>query len=102
MAAFCNVPDEETARTMARSLIDGRLAACVNILTPCASVYRWEGKTEEEKEIPMLIKTIPEKVPALREAITNWHPFDTPELIILPITDGLPDYLKWVREECQE
>jgi len=91
-----NLPDRASAETLAASLVDNRLAACVNILPPCRSVYRWKGATEAADEIPMLIKTTETNYAALEAAIRALHPYETPEIIAVPITQGLPDYLAWV------
>lgn len=61
-------------------------------------MYRWRGKTEEEKETPLIIKTARQNIPALKKAVREWHPYETPELVFLPVQDGLPDYLRWAAE----
>ena len=91
-----NLPDRASAETLAASLVDNRLAACVNILAPCRSVYRWKGAIEAADEIPLLIKTTETNYVALEGAIRALHPYETPEIIAVPITQGLPDYLAWV------
>jgi periplasmic divalent cation tolerance protein len=88
-----NLPDRDSAGRLAHALIDGRLAACVNILSPCRSVYRWQGKTEDAEEFPMLIKTTRERYPALETAIRAGHPYELPEIIAVPMAGGLPAYL---------
>jgi periplasmic divalent cation tolerance protein len=93
------VGDRETALKIARHLIDGRLAACVNVLAPCTSVYRWQGKTEEAQEIPLLIKTHREAYPAVEAAIREMHPYELPEIVAVPVERGLPAYLEWVASE---
>jgi len=94
-----NLPDAASARTLARALVEARLAACVNILGPCQSVYRWQGQIEEATEIPVLIKTTAERYAALEAAIRRQHPYELPEIIAVPIQHGLPDYLAWVTTE---
>ena len=96
-----NLPDRITAEALAASLVEDRLAACVNILQPCRSVYRWKGAVEKAEEVPMLIKTTEACYPALEDAIRARHPYETPELIALPVANGLPDYLAWVEAETQ-
>lgn len=94
-----SLPDEVSARALAARLVDERLAACVNILAPCASVYRWQGAIEEAQEIPLLIKTAAERYPALEAAIRASHPYELPEIVAVTIARGLPDYLNWVVAE---
>ncbi len=101
LLVLTNLPDRISAETLAASLVEDRLAACVNILQPCSSVYRWKGAVEKADEVPMLIKTTEARYPALEEAIRAKHPYETPELIALPVVDGLPDYLAWVEAETQ-
>jgi len=96
LLVLTNLPDQATAETLAAALVDNRLAACVNILAPCRSVYRWKGATETADEVPLLIKTTEANYGALEAAICALHPYETPEIIAVPVTHGLPDYLAWV------
>ena len=91
-----NLPDAESARALATKLIEQRVAACVNILAPCLSIYRWEGKLEEAEEVPLLIKTSAARYAALEEAIRAYHPYELPEIVAVRVEKGLPDYLAWV------
>jgi periplasmic divalent cation tolerance protein len=99
LLVLTNLPDGETARTIARHLVSARLAACINILAPCQSVYRWDSRIEEAEEIPMLIKTNSECYAALEAAIREKHPYELPEIIAVPIDRGLPAYLAWLANE---
>ncbi len=101
LLVLTNLPDRTTAETLAATLVESRLAACVNILQPCRSIYRWKGAVETTDEVPMLIKTTEARYPALEAAIRAQHPYETPELIALPVVNGLPDYLAWVAAETQ-
>lgn len=101
LLVITNFPDEDAARRLAAQVVELRLAACVNILAPCRSVYRWEGHVEEGEEHPLLIKTTVERYPALERAILDHHPFDVPEIIALPVSAGLPAYLGWVATETR-
>ena len=87
------------AEQLAGMLIERRLAACVNLLAPARSLYRWEGKLERATEIPMLIKTTHAAYPALESAIRERHPYQLPELLALSVAQGLPAYLDWVCAE---
>lgn len=102
LLVISNCPDTACAEQLAQALIESRLAACVNILPACRSVYRWQGNIEIANEIPLLIKTTTASYPALEALIIRLHPYDVPEIIALPITHGLPDYLRWLDTEIQE
>ena len=101
LLVMTNLPDTASAEVLATALIEERLAACVNILAPCRSVYRWNGAVEQASEVPMLIKTTDDRYAALEAAIRTQHPYELPEIIALPITRGLPDYLAWVDTETR-
>ena len=94
-----SLPDRESAEKLAVLLIERRLAACVNILAPCASVYRWQGEIQHDEEHPLLIKTVKERYAAVEASIRANHPYELPEIIAVPITTGLPAYLQWVESE---
>ena len=93
-----NCPDQDTARLLARTLVELNLAACVNILGRAESVYRWQGKLETETEIPILIKCSADNFTAVKDRITDLHPYELPEIIAVPIVDGLEAYLTWIKE----
>jgi periplasmic divalent cation tolerance protein len=90
--------DDEAAR-LAGSLVEAKLAACVNILPPIKSVYRWKGVVETAEEWMVLIKTRRELVPRLAEEIRRIHSYELPEVVAIPIVDGLADYLAWIDRE---
>jgi periplasmic divalent cation tolerance protein len=94
-----NLPDQESAETLAQLVIEQQLAACVNVLAPCTSVYRWQGKVETSPEVPVLMKTTRERYAALEAAIKANHPYELPEIIAVPVAFGLPAYLAWVAAE---
>ena len=99
LLVLTNLPDLAHAEALATALIEARLAACVNILAPCRSVYRWQDAVERADEIPLLIKTTEDRYPALEAAIRAQHPYALPEIVALPIARGLPEYLAWVTAE---
>ncbi|MEC5384747.1 divalent-cation tolerance protein CutA [Uliginosibacterium sp. H3] len=101
LMVLTTVPDADTAQKIARSLVERRLAACVNILAPCQSIYNWQGSVEDSNEIPMLIKTTAARYGMLEAAITALHPHEVPEIVALPLSHGLPEYLGWVVAETQ-
>ena len=99
LLVLTNVPDRAVAERLADMLLEKKLAACVNILAPCRSVYRWEGAVQHDEEHPMLIKTTAERYAALEQALRAAHPYELPEIIAVPIERGLPAYLDWVAAE---
>lgn len=101
LLVFTTLPDRDRAESLARELIERRLAACVNILAPCTSMYHWEGKTETAAEIPLVAKTTEERYAALEECIRAAHPYDLPEIVAVPVTRGLPGYLAWVTRSVE-
>ena len=99
IAVLTNLPDSESAFNLARELVHLRLAACVNVLAPATSFYRWEGRDEQATEYPLLIKSTRDRFPQLESAIRERHPYALPEIIAWPIEQGLEAYLRWVEEE---
>ncbi len=95
------LPADADAATFAHTLVETRLAACVNLLPGMESIYRWEGKVEQERERQLVIKTTRARVVALRERVRELHPYDVPEFIVLPIVDGHDAYLRWVGESTR-
>jgi len=102
LLVLTNVPEAELAERLARLLVERRLAACVNILPAVSSIYRWAGKIEQAIEIPLLIKTTQACYATLEQAIRDVHPYDVPEIVILPMAGGLPSYLQWMRDETAQ
>ena len=98
IVVLTNMPDRGTAERLAQELVERRLAACVNVLAECTSVYRWKGAVENAKEIPVLIKTRAALYEELEAAISELHPYELPEIVALPIVRGLPEFLEWVNE----
>jgi periplasmic divalent cation tolerance protein len=97
VVVLTTAPAEGThAATLARALVEGHLAACVNVMPAMQSLYRWQGAVEEAPEHQLIIKTTAARVAALREAIRQLHPYELPEFIVLPVADGAPSYLEWI------
>lgn len=96
LIVLCTFPDAEKARQIGAALIERQVAACINLLPGVTSIYRWEDKIEEESEVLGVIKTTEESYPALEAAILELHPYDTPEVIALPVEQSAEKYLKWV------
>jgi periplasmic divalent cation tolerance protein len=101
LLVFTTLPDRAAAERLADALLEQKLAACVNILAPCRSVYRWHGAVQHEEEHPVLIKTTRERYAALEQALRAAHPYELPELIAVPVERGLPAYLDWVAAETR-
>ena len=87
----------DAAGELARTLVAEHLAACVNLLPPMTSIYRWEGEVQHGEERQLLMKTARARVPALLERLRQLHPYDVPEFLVLPVTDGSDAYLEWIR-----
>lgn len=96
------VDNDETARRIARTLVGERLAACVGILPPMTSVYRWKQVLHEDPESQMIIKTAADKVDRLLSRLREVHPYEVPEILVVPVEAGLEDYLGWVEDETRE
>ena len=92
----CGSGDE--AAEIAHALVEERLAACVNILSPVRSIYRWEGKIWDEKEWLLIMKTQKRKFEELEKKVKSLHSYSVPEIIVLPIVEGSASYLKWLEE----
>ena len=99
IVVLTNFPDRDSALVVAKRLVEGRLAACVNVLDGCTSVYRWNAKLESQSEVPVLIKTRGELFSAVQAAILSTHPYQLPEIVAVPVAAGLAEYLSWVQAE---
>jgi periplasmic divalent cation tolerance protein len=98
IVVLCACGSESEAETIARQLVELRLAACVNVSPPVLSVYRWQGKVETAAEWLLTIKTEHSHFPALSEAILDLHSYELPEIIALPVVAGSRPYLQWIGE----
>ena len=94
-------PNPEVAESIARKLVDRRLVACGNVTAPVTSVYRWKGRVRRESEVILFLKTRQSLVGACMKAIRPLHPYEVPEVISVPITEGFPPYLAWVDRETR-
>lgn len=101
LLVLTTLPDRSSAEKLARELVEARLAACVNVLASCHSIYRWQGTLETAEETPLLIKTSSDRYPALEAAILDCHPYQLPEVLALSVVAGLPAYLAWVDAETR-
>ena len=98
LVVLTTLPDRGAATTLARALVERRLAACVNVLAECTSIYRWQGAVEDAQEVPLLIKTRALLYDQLQAAIQELHPYELPEIIAVPVAQGSDEYLQWVGE----
>lgn len=89
-------PDAEVARTISRTLVEEQLAACANLLPGAESVYWWKGVIESSVEVMAFFKTTDEQYKGLESRLKEMHPYETPEIVAIAISEGLPDYLQWV------
>ena len=99
LMVMSNAPDHTTAHSLARALVDAKLAACVNILPGVRSIYRWQSRIEEATEATLLIKTTRDLYPKLQQALVAAHPYDLPEVVAWPLSEGYAPYLQWVSTE---
>jgi periplasmic divalent cation tolerance protein len=94
-------PDAGCAETIARALVEERLAACVNLVPGVRSVYRWEGAVQDDAEVLLVAKTTADRLEALGRRVRAMHPYALPEVLALPASGGSEAYLAWVREETR-
>ena len=89
------------AERIARALVEERLAACVNVVPGVVSIYRWKGNVEQEPELMLVIKTLAERVDALKARLLELHPYELPEVVVIPIVGGHQPYLDWLAEQVR-
>ncbi|WP_457629311.1 divalent-cation tolerance protein CutA [Oceanithermus sp.] len=99
--ALITVPDEETARRIARALVEEGLAACVNLVPGLTSIYTWQGEMHEDAEWLLLAKTTAKAYPRLETRVSELHPYEVPEVLALPVERGLDRYLAWVQQNVK-
>ena len=99
IVVFITASTEEEAAGIAHALVQARLAACVNIVKGIRSVYRWEGKVEDDSEVLMIVKTQRALFDQLQSKVVENHSYSVPGIIALPIVEGQENYMKWLREE---
>ena len=100
LLALSTFPDAETARRISNQIVTEKFAACANILPAVESIYRWKEKVETAGEVIVFFKTTPDRQKAFQEKLRSLHPYDVPEIIFISVTNGLPEYLRWVMENC--
>jgi periplasmic divalent cation tolerance protein len=100
LLALSTFPNAETARRISNQLVTEKFAACANILPAVESIYRWKEKIETTGEVIVFFKTTPDRQKAFQEKLRSLHPYEIPEIILIPISNGLPEYLRWVADNC--
>jgi len=100
LLALSTFPDQETAREISNELVTKKLAACANILPVVESIYRWKEEIDSGNEPLVLFKLSEDRQSAFQEKLRSLHPYEVPEIIFIPISSGLPEYLRWVTENC--
>ena len=101
VVVLTTLPADADAPGFARQLVDERLAACVNLLPAMESIYRWDGRVEQDTERQLVLKTSRDRVPALWERVRELHPYETPEFVVVPVIDGSDAYLRWIGESTE-
>ena len=99
ITALTTAPSAETAKRLVRTLVERRVIACGTVLPGAVSTYWWQGAVAEEEEVVVVMKTTVERWSELAATLPGLHPYEVPELIALPVADGHPPYLEWVRAE---
>lgn len=98
VVVFVTCPSQEVGEQVGRTLVEERLAACVNVIPGVKSIYRWEGKICRDPEVLLVINTRRLRLPTLIRRVTALHPYSVPEVVALPLVGGLAPYLSWVRD----
>src|SRR2546423_15699287 len=100
LLALSTFPDRETAKRLSGQMVSKKFVACANILPPIESIYRWKDKIESGNERLVFFKLSEDRQSAFQDKLRSLHPYEVPEIIFLPISAGLPEYLRWVVENC--
>lgn len=98
LLVYCSCPDLACAKRLAHLLLEQRLAACVSLLPNLTSFYHWQGNLQETSELLLLIKTDNARYAAVESLLSTEHPYQVPEIIAVPVSQGLPDYIRWVTQ----
>jgi periplasmic divalent cation tolerance protein len=102
VVATTTTPTRQQADRIARALVERRLAACVQIVDPIRSCYRWDGAVHEDPEVLLVIKSVDTLIPAIETALRELHPYEVPELVAVPVGAGSQAYLRWLHASVQE
>ncbi|WP_321408638.1 divalent-cation tolerance protein CutA [Tolumonas auensis] len=99
IVVLCTCPDNTCARALAQTLLNEKLAACVNLIPQVTSLYCWQGKMEESQEVQLVIKSRRTLFGVLQQRIQTLHPYEVPEILAMPVLNGSPAYLQWLQEQ---
>ena len=99
IVVLCTCPNEVSARELAHTLLNEKLAACVNLIPQVTSLYIWQGKMEESQEVQLVIKSRRTLFGVLQQRIQTLHPYEVPEILAMPVLNGSPAYLQWLQEQ---
>ena len=102
LVATCTFPEHEIAWRISRDVVEKGFAACATLIPAAKSIYRWKGEIETANETAVLFKTTENQFEALQNFVLKQHPYEVPEFVAWPVTDGSPDYLAWVEESTRE
>ena len=102
VVVLSNAPDIQLAKRIAHMLVEEHLAACVNLGAPSLSMYMWEGKLEGAEEVSLQMKTTRGRLSALVARLRELHPYEVPEVLVLPVVGGSADYMEWVRAQARQ
>ncbi|MDP2955587.1 MAG: divalent-cation tolerance protein CutA [Longimicrobiales bacterium] len=100
-AVLVTAPDPEAAEAIARALVEEGLIACASLVPGVVSIYRWKGELKRDREVLLVMKTTAARIPVLRDRTAELHPYEVPEVLVLPVDDGFGPYLEWVRAEVE-
>jgi periplasmic divalent cation tolerance protein len=100
LLALSTFPDQQTARDISNELVTNKFAACANILSAVESIYRWKEQIESGNETLVLFKLSEDRQSEFQEKLRSLHTYEVPEIIFIPVSSGLPEYLRWVIENC--
>ena len=101
LLALSTFPDREAAQRISNQLVTEKFAACANILPAIESIYRWKDKIETGNEMLVFFKLSEDRQSAFQEKLRSLHPYEVPEIIFVPVSSGLPEYLRWVADNCR-
>jgi periplasmic divalent cation tolerance protein len=101
LMVYCTMPEGDVPASIARTVVEEKLAACANLVPAVRSIYRWKGEVCDDSEVLAILKTTDDRFEALRARLVELHPYDCPEVLAVPVAKGHEDYLRWVVEQSR-